>query len=485
MRIMTEFKKINENVWEVEKEGDMNVPVRIYANQEMINVLKEEEKTNWSSVKQIKNGATLPGIQKYILALADVHPGYALPIGTVMAMDLNEGVINFGGTGYDVNCGVRSIKTPLNANDLSEKDKENLAEELFKVIPAGLGIEGEIHLSKSEVDEILVNGSEYSIKKGFGRKEDLEFTEEFGKMKNADPETVPEKAKQRQLNQLGTLGSGNHYLEVQKVERIFDEAAAKAFGLFQDQVIVFIHCGSRALGHQIGSDYLKILEQASKKYKLKILDKELVSAPINSEEGRNYWSAVNCGINNAFANRQVLTHLTRIGFSNALGVNEKEIQLIYDVAHNTCKKEKHEVNGEKKELLVHRKGATRGFGPGREEVPEQYRKVGQPVNIGGSMGTFSYILAGTEKAMKETFGSTVHGAGRTMSRHEAINSFKGEKIVSDLMKKGIIIKGHSKKGIAEEAPQCYKDVNAVIDVMHNSGISKKVAKLKPLISVKG
>lgn len=478
------LKRLDRFVWEIPKQNDMLVPARIYSSEEMIQELIREESTDWSTLRQLRNVACLPGIQKHALALADCHPGYGAPIGGVAAMDTNEGVITFGLIGFDINCGVRTLKTPLKKQDI-EGVKEKLADALFENIPAGLGSEGELRLSPSQIDEVLIGGAEYVVKQGYGLKEDLEYIELNGKAPNAKPENVSQRAKQRQYRQVGTLGSGNHYLEVQYVEEIYDEEAAKAFGLFKDQILVSIHCGSRALGHQIGMDYIQVLRSATRKYGIRIKDNELVCAPIQSEEGQRYLSAVNAGINCAFANRQVLTHLTRNVFANVLGIDEKEVKTLYDVGHNTAKIEKHSIDGITKEVLVHRKGSTRGFGPGREEIPEEYRSAGQPVLVGGTMGTASYILVGTEKGMQECFGSAVHGAGRKMSRHAAVKRFRGEQIAAELRKKGIIIKAHSWRGAAEEAPQAYKDIDVVVNVMHESGINKKVARLRPLITVKG
>lgn len=463
----------------------MRVEGRVYCDKHMMSVLLEEEKTGWSSLKQLRNIACLPGIQKYALALADIHPGYGAPIGSISAFDMNEGVINFASIGFDINCGVRTITTPFTLKEISAK-KNELAERLFKEIPAGLGSTGELKLDASEIDELLEKGAGYVVGKGYGIKEDLEFCEENGCVKGADSSAVSDKAKQRQFKQVGTLGSGNHYIEVQEVSEIFDETSAKAFGLEKGKIVVSLHCGSRALGHQIGTDYLQELDRAVKKYEIKIPDKEMVCAPIQSEEGQKYFSAVNAGINCAFANRQVLMQLARKVFSGIFGVDEKEMKLMYDVGHNTAKIERHDINGEEKKVLIGRKGATRGFGPGREEVPEKYRKIGQPILVGGTMGTASYILAGTEKGMKETFGSAIHGAGRTMSRAKAMKEpGSGEGIVKELARKGIIIKCRSTKSLAEEAPNAYKDINEVVETVSRAGIVKKVAKLKPVIVVKG
>lgn len=366
-----------------------------------------------------------------------------------------------------------------------EAKKEELAERLFRDVPAGLGSEGEIRLSIQEIDQVLIKGAEFAIERGYGFPEDLEYTEERGKIANCNPANVSRKAKERQFRQVGTLGSGNHYLEVQYVEEIYDEEAAKAYGLEKDQVLIAIHCGSRALGHQIGQDYLQELERASKKYGIPIRERELVCAPINSPEGERYITAVNCGINCAFANRQVIAHLARGSFAAVFGLKPREIEMLYDVGHNTAKLETHEVDGERKLLLVHRKGSTRAFGPGREENPERYRKVGHPIFIGGTMGTWSYIMRGTELGMQEVFGSGIHGAGRQLSRQKAKKQFRGEKLREELKQQGILVRGHSMSGLAEEAPGAYKDIELVAEAAHSSGINRKVAKLRPLIVVKG
>lgn len=477
-----EVKKIDEWRWEVPKKGDMLVPGRIYGDKPIIDALVDDVRMGkeWNALTQIVNVAALPGIQKASLAMSDVHPGYGFPIGGVAAFDTEEGVISVAGVGFDVNCGVRTLKTDLTKDDV-EKKKEELADALYDMVPAGLGSTGDIRMSIDQIDEVLVNGAEYAVEQGYGFKEDLELTEEEGKVAGAIPENVSKKAKQRQFKQVGTLGSGNHYLEVQSVEEIFDETVANAYGLRKDQVVVSIHCGSRALGHQIGTDYLKDLEAASRKYDIPIKEKELVCAPFSSDEGQKYFSAVNCGINAAFANRQAIAHLTRKVFKKVMGVAEEDVKMLYDIGHNTAKLEKHDGD----ELLVLRKGATRAFGPGREEVSKAYRDVGQPVLIGGSMGTWSYILHGTEQGMKETWGSSCHGAGRRMSRQQAKKQWRGDQLVNELAKRGILIKGHSISGVAEEAPGAYKDVDEVVNVMHNAGISKKVARVKPMISVKG
>ncbi|UCH12311.1 MAG: RtcB family protein [Candidatus Omnitrophota bacterium] len=477
-----EVNKVADYVWEIPKTGDMLVPGRIYGDKVIIDHLTADVQAGkeWNALAQIRNVACLPGIQKASMAMADVHPGYGFPIGGVGAFDVETGVIAVGGIGFDINCGVRTLKTKLTEEDIN-KDKEKIADTLFRIIPAGLGSKGDIKLALHEIDEVLVKGAKYTVDMGYGFREDLEFIEENGCVKGADPANVSNKAKERQFKQIGTLGSGNHYLEVQVIDEVCDENAAKVFGLSKGQVMISIHCGSRGLGHQIGTDYLKELDAAAKKYNIPIRERELVAAPFKSPEGQKYFSAVNAGINCAFANRQALAHLTRKAFKEAIGVDEKEIKTFYEIGHNTAKLEGHEG----KELIIHRKGSTRAFGPKRSEVPDAYKSIGQPVLVGGTMGTCSYILHGTEKGMKDTFGSAMHGAGRSMSRHQAKRQWRGEHLVKELAHKGIIIKGHSLPGVAEEAPGAYKDVAEVVDVMHNAGIVKKVVRLKPLISIKG
>jgi len=480
------LKEIERYVWEMKQTGEMRVPGRIYGDNQIIDGLIEDVKKgkDWNALRQIRNVACLPGIQKASLAMSDVHPGYGFCIGGIGAFDMQEGVISVAGVGFDCNCGVRTLKTQLTLKDILDK-KRQLADALFSKVPAGLGVNGEIRMHPPEVDEVLRRGARYAVEKGYGYDKDLEYIEERGMITGADPKKVSDKAKKRQFRQVGTLGSGNHYLEVQYVDEILDGAAAKAYGLYKDQIIVSIHCGSRALGHQIGTDYLQVLDAASKKYNIPIMERELVCAPIDSEEGRNYLSAVNCGINAAFANRQVISHLTRKAFSSVFGMPEEEIETFYEIGHNTAKVERHAVDGKQKDLLVLRKGATRAFGPGRDEVPAKYAQIGQPVLVGGTMGTSSYILHGTEKGMRDTFGSAIHGAGRLMSRAGAINDFKADDLVRDLSKKGIIVMGHSRKGLAEEAPGAYKDVDEVVDVMHVTDIARKVVKVRPLICIKG
>ncbi|MBT3582484.1 RtcB family protein [Candidatus Woesearchaeota archaeon] len=472
--------------WTLKKKGAMNVPGLIFGTKEIIQHLVKDVKDGkiWSALPQIRNVASLPGIQESSYAMSDVHPGYGVCIGGVAAFDAKTGVIALAGVGYDINCGVRTHTTPLKKKDVVKKQKEIL-DALYQIVPAGLGSKGKIHLNQEEIDEVLIKGAEFAVERGYGLKEDLEYIENNGRIKGANPKFVSDLAKKRQFKQVGTLGSGNHYFEVQYVEKIYDKEAAKAFGLEKDQVVFSLHCGSRALGHQIGTDYTTFLAEAARKYKIKLPDKELVCAPFKSKEGQQYFSAVNCGINAAFANRQVIGHLGRQAFSKVFGLKEKDIPLLYDIGHNNSKLENHMVNGKEKELIVHRKGATRAFGPGLKEVPKKYRKIGQPVLIGGTMGTSSYILHGTKTSMEKAFGSAAHGAGRVMSRHQANRQWKGQSVKDSLEKQGILVKGHDWRGLAEEAPGAYKDVDIVIDVLHKTGLAKKVAKLKPLVVVKG
>ena len=486
MKEEIEINEVEPYVWEVPRKGEMNVPGRVYGDKAIIDHLKEDVKLGkeWNALRQIVNVACLPGIQKASMAMADVHPGYGFPIGGVGAFDAEKGIISVAGVGFDCNCGVRCLKTDLTVKDIEKKKKE-LAEKLYQIIPAGLGSLGNIRLNLSEIDDVLIKGAEFCIEQGYGFKDDLEFIEDNGRIEGANPDFVSDKAKKRQFRQIGTLGSGNHYLEVQVVDEIFDEDVAKTFGLFKGQILVAIHCGSRALGHQVGTDYLKELEAASKKYNIPIRERELVCAPFSSDEGQKYFAATCAAMNCAFANRQALAHLTRNAFSSVLGIDEKEVKTFYDVGHNTAKLEKHVVNEEEKELIVMRKGSTRAFGPGHEEISKDYRPAGQPVLVGGTMGTCSFILHGTKKGMENTFGSAIHGAGRRMSRNQAKRSWRGTDIVKELGKKGIIVKGHNFAGVAEEAPGAYKNVIEVVDVMHNSGIAKKVVKILPLISIKG
>jgi tRNA-splicing ligase RtcB len=478
-----QLNKIEDYLWEIPVSGNMKVPGRIYISEDMIRSQLENDE----ALKQVINVACLPGIQKYSLAMPDIHWGYGFPIGGVAATDLDEGVISPGGVGYDINCGVRLAATSLDYNSIKNKIGK-LIENLFRNIPAGVGAKGAIHkITSKEMMKILSEGSHWAIENGFGDEPDLNFTEEKGKLNNANPDFVGERAIERGLDQVGTLGSGNHFLEVDIVENIYNEDAASAFGLFKNQVVILIHTGSRGLGYQVCDDYLKILLQAEGKYGFNLPDKQLSCAPIRSEEGKKYLGAMQASANFAWNNRQVIMYLAKKSFMQTFNMKESELgfSLIYDVCHNIAKIEEYNINGKLKNVCVHRKGATRAFPPGSKLIPEKYRSVGQPVLIPGDMGRYSYISVGTNKAMEETFGSSCHGAGRIQSRHKAIKSAKGRNIVKELNERGITIQAKGMKTIAEEMPEAYKDVSDVVNVMHSAGISFKVAKIKPFGVIKG
>lgn len=477
-----DFIKINDWLWEIPKSfrPDMKVPARAYISEEML-----EDAFRDKSIEQLINIATLPGVVNYSMAMPDMHEGYGFPIGGVAALRLSDGVISPGGVGYDINCGMKFLKSDYSEKELRPYLNE-LAGEIQKEVPSGLGKGRQIKFSIAEIDKILEGGAQRLVEQGYGEMGDLENCESNGRLPQADASLVSDHAKDRGRDQVGTLGSGNHFLELQKVEEIFDEQIAKVFGLFKDQVVIMIHTGSRGLGHQIATDYIRVMMQAMPKYGIELPDRELAACPINSLEGKRYFSAMCAGANYAWANRQMIAYFVRKAWDSILGKdqNGSRLKALYDVAHNIAKIEKHEVDGKIIDLCLHRKGATRAFPPGHPEIPIKYQKVGQPVIIPGSMGTASYILVGTEKG-KESWHSTCHGAGRAMSRHEAMRRVSGEQIVRELEGKGIIVKCWSYRGIAEEAPLAYKDVNSVVDVVHNAGLAKKVAKLVPLAVIKG
>lgn len=469
--------KINDYCWDIPRTGDMNVPGRIFASEKLIAEMDEKVR------EQVKNVACLRGIQIASMAMPDAHWGYGFPIGGVAAFDPDEGgIISMGGVGFDISCGVRTVKTGLTKEEVLPR-LERLVDQFYSRVPAGVGSEGLIKLNASQIDEMLLGGAQWAVKKGYGVKEDLEYIEEHGRVDGADPSRVSDTAKKRQYREMGTLGSGNHYLEVQVVDEIYDEPAGQAMGLRKDGVIISVHCGSRGLGHQIGTDYLRSLANAAQRFKLPIKDRELASAPITSPEGKAYYGAMSAGINCALANRQIITHLVREIFTSVYP--EGRVTMLYDISHNTCKVETHMVKGKKKRLFVHRKGATRAFGPGQIDLPLEYRHVGQPVLIGGTMGTSSYILIGTEQGMEVAFGSACHGAGRAMSRTQAKKQWHGRDVIQGLEKQGILVRGHSYSGIAEEAPGSYKDVSEVVDAAHFAGLARKVARVRPLACVKG
>jgi tRNA-splicing ligase RtcB len=471
------LNRINDFVWEIPKQGEMRVPGRIFASEKLIQEMDEKVR------EQVTNVAMLPGIQVASVAMPDAHWGYGFPIGGVAAFDPDEGgIISMGGVGFDISCGVRTMKTGLTRDEIMPRLK-TLVDQLFSRVPAGVGSEGLIKLSPGQIDEMLLGGAEWAVKKGFGIKEDLEYVEEHGRVENAEPEHVSDTAKKRQFREMGTLGSGNHYLEVQIVSEVYDEEAAQAMGLRKNDAVITIHCGSRGLGHQVGTDYLKSLADAAARFKLPIKDRELASAPIGSPEGKKYFGAMSAGINCALANRQIITHLVREIFAEVFP--EGQIKMLYDISHNTCKVETHMINGKKKRLYVHRKGATRAFGPGQIDLPQEYRHVGQPVLIGGTMGTSSYILIGTEEGMKIAFGSACHGAGRAMSRTQAKRKWHGRDVIRQLEEQGVLVRGHSYSGIAEEAPESYKDVTEVVEAAHQANLARKVVRVKPIACVKG
>ena len=480
------LERVSASEWILPQTGEMRVPGRLFADEDTVDQLRADvaAKTEWNSLRQLRNVACLPGIVSAALALPDVHPGYGFPIGGVGAFDLDEGVAVVGGVGFDINCGVRLLATPLEAKDIASR-LENLVDDLFATVPAGLGSEGELRLSVEEIDRLLEQGASYVVRRGYGLEEDVQFIEEQGRIEGADPAAVSKLAKQREFRQVGTLGSGNHYLEVQTVETVLDPQAASAYGLFSGQVVIGIHTGSRALGHQIGQDYLKEMEGASRRYAIPVREKELVCAPIQSDEGRRYLAAVACGSNCAFANRQVIAHLVRASLHRALGLEAEEVRTVYDIGHNNAKVERHVVEGKSRRLLVHRKGSTRAFGPGREESPEPYRAMGHPTLVGGTMGTASYVMRGTETGMEKAFGSGIHGAGRALSRKKAAAKFWGEDVKTAMAAQGILLRAHNLRGVAEEAPGAYKDVERVVQAAAEAGINRPVARLRPLAVVKG
>ncbi|GAB6281433.1 MAG: RtcB family protein [Ignavibacterium sp.] len=477
------LNQINEYVWEIPQTGKMNVPGRIYISNEMIETsLKEEE-----ALQQVINVAYLPGIEKYSLAMPDIHWGYGFPIGGVAATNLDKGVISPGGVGYDINCGVRLARTSLEYDFVKNKI-EKLVENLFNKIPTGVGAKGAIpKLSEKELKKLVTEGVNWTIEKGYGNAEDIEFTEEKGHLKNVNTDTISSRAFERGMAQVGTLGSGNHFLEIDFVEKIYDEKIASVFGLFKNQIVILIHTGSRGYGYQICDDYLKLLIKEGNKFGFNLPDKQLACAPLSSQEGKDYLSAMSSAANFAWNNRQVIMHLAKesLKFTFKMKESELDFHLVYDVCHNIAKIEEHKINGKKINLCIHRKGATRAFPSNSNLIPDKYKEVGQPVLIPGDMGRYSFVCVGTEKAMEETFGSSCHGAGRLQSRNKALKEGKGRDLLKELKEKGITIHAKGFSTIAEEMPSAYKDVIDVVEVMHNAGITLKVAKLKPIGVIKG
>ena len=472
-----DLERVSDTCWRLEPHGRMRVPVIIYGDEELVRGMDDKV------AEQAANVAMLPGVVNAVYAMPDAHWGYGFPVGGVAAFDADEGgVVSAGGVGFDISCGVRALHTGLRREQL-EPVKSLLAEELYRTVPVGLGSTGPIDLSAAEMDAMLKGGARWAVERGYGDERDLDRIEELGRMAGARPEQVSAHAKQRQQREMGTLGSGNHYLEVQHVGEIGDPAAAAAFGLREGDVVVSIHCGSRGLGHQIGTDFLKAMVTAAPRLGIVLPDRELACAPLSSELGQNYLGAMRAAINCALANRQIITSLAREAFARVLPT--ARLELLYDVSHNTCKLEEHEVAGRKRSLYVHRKGATRSFGPGHADLPDAFRETGQPVLIGGSMGTASHILAGNRGNDEKSFASACHGAGRSMSRRQALKTWKGRRVVDELAGRGIIIRSPSLRGVAEEAPGAYKDVDAVVAATEHAGLARRVARLQPLLCIKG
>jgi tRNA-splicing ligase RtcB len=474
--------QVSEWVWELPATGEMRVPGRVYADRTLVDSLEGDQ-----SLGQVANVAHLPGIVDYSLAMPDIHFGYGFPIGGVAAFAEEEGIVSPGGVGYDINCGCRLLATDLPVDE-AQPHIRRLVDQCFRDVPSGVGASGAIaRLSRRQLEDILVKGAAWAVEQGYGRSEDLEHTEDGGALSEADPATVSERAYTRGQDQVGTLGSGNHFLEFQVVDRVFDPGAAAIYGLERGQLAVMVHCGSRGLGYQVCEDYLQSMASASNRYHIQLPDRQLACAPIRSPEGKRYLAAMACAANYAWANRQMIMHLTESAMLRALSLTPKDLnlRLVYDVAHNIAKLESHNRAGTQIRCCVHRKGATRAFGPGRPEVPSDYRQIGQPVLIPGDMGTASFVCRGTETAMAETFGSTCHGAGRTLSRAQALKKARGRAIDQELRDKGIFVRSQSPKTLAEEMPEAYKDVERVVAVMDGAGISPLVARLRPLGVVKG
>jgi tRNA-splicing ligase RtcB (3'-phosphate/5'-hydroxy nucleic acid ligase) len=478
------LEKVDEYRWRIPQsyKPGMRVPGLIYASQAMMAHITDEQ-----ALEQVTNVACLPGIVGYSLAMPDIHWGYGFPIGGVAAMRTSDGVISPGGVGFDINCGVRLLRTNLAKDEVLPKIKE-LVNDLYLSVPSGLGSSGRIKLHGNEIDEVLAKGSRWAVEKGYGRPEDLETTEESGEMPGADPDRVSRRAKERGTPQLGTLGSGNHFLEIAFVEHIYEEASAAAMGIDRvGQVMILIHCGSRGLGHQTADDYIKEMIGAMQQYRIEVPDRQLTCAPVRSPQGQAYLAAMRCAANYAWANRQCIAHWVRESFCRVTGKCEADagLELVYDVAHNIAKIEEHTFEGSKMELCVHRKGATRAFPAGHPDIPAKYAKVGQPVLVPGDMGRVSYVMVGTEPAMQETFGSTCHGAGRVMSRAAAKKTVRGSDVLKELESRGITVRAGSLAGLAEEASIAYKDVVEVVGVAQSTGISRIVARTRPIGVIKG
>jgi tRNA-splicing ligase RtcB (3'-phosphate/5'-hydroxy nucleic acid ligase) len=455
----------------------MHIEGLVFADETLISQIEKDQTKD-----QVANVATLPGMVGHSLAMPDAHQGYGFCIGGVAAADLQHGVVSAGGVGFDINCGVRLLASPFTISEVRGK-LDLLLNQLFRDIPCGTGRKGLLEIARTELDSLLEEGAQWAVKHGYGTEADSGHIEEYGKLPGAGASFVSDRSKERGRHQLGTLGSGNHFLEIEAVSEIFDETAAERFGLHRDQVVVLLHSGSRGLGHQVCTDYLEIMQHGMKKYGLSVVDRQLACVPISSQEGKRYLGAMAAAANFAFANRQMITHWTREAFHRILGSGD--LKIVYDVCHNIAKHEEHWVDGRRLQLLVHRKGATRAFPKGHPALPEDLRETGQPVLIPGSMGTCSYVLVGTEQAMKETFGSSCHGAGRAMSRTQARRETSPDTLLRELRERGILVRGETRSGLVEEKPDAYKDVSRVVEVVHGAGIARKVAKLVPLAVMKG
>ena len=477
------LEKVDDFRWRipVDYARGMRVPGLIYADEAMIGLVRNDQ-----APQQVVHVAHLPGILGESMAMPDIHWGYGFPIGGVAAMDMEEGVISPGGVVYDINCGVRLLRTNLIVEEVRPQLKA-LVERLFQNVPCGVGSGGKIRLSRADEKAVLTEGAAWAVRQGYGWESDTEFTEENGCMRDADPEALSERARERGSDQLGTLGSGNHFIEIQEVTGIFDPEAAAGFGLDKGRVVIMIHSGSRGLGYQVCDDNLERMVKAMGKYRIRLPDKQLACAPVGSAEGRQYAAGMAAAANYAWANRQLLAHWVRQTFQEVMGRDSRDMAMhqLYDVAHNIAKFEEHTVDGERRKVVVHRKGATRSFGPGHSEIPQRYRMLGQPVIIPGDMGTASYVLAGTARAMEQSFGSTCHGAGRRLSRHAAIRATEGRKIEMELGGKGIEVRSRGRQTLREEAPEAYKDIHHVVEIVHQAGLSRKVARMKPLAVIKG
>lgn len=475
------LKRIDRFKWLIPKSNfsGMRVDGLIFASENILEHIQKEE-----TYKQVINVAHLPGIVKYSIGMPDIHWGYGFPIGGVAAIDTNTGVISPGGVGSDINCGVRTLLTPFTHSEIKDKI-EALIQEIYNNVPAGVGLKGKLRLNRNELEKVAREGAKWAVSQGLGLEDDLESIEDYGALPQGSLEYVSSTAIQRGLPQLGTLGSGNHFLEIQKVVAIYDNETAEKFGLFENQITVMVHTGSRGFGHQVCEDYIQRMQSAMDKYKIKLPDRQLASAPVNSKEGRQYISAMAAAANYAWCNREIITQYVRDAFNHILKIKHSELKLLYDVAHNIAKFEKHRVNGDYKTLVVHRKGATRAFPAGNPVLPERYKDTGQPVIIPGDMGTASYILVGLEDSMRESFGTVCHGAGRVMSRHKAKKIANKEKLYKEMRDKGIVLKSTGWRSVAEEIPEAYKDIDEVVEVVTQARLAKKVAKLVPLAVMKG